>query len=166
MLDPIPVPRILRNTVEPITNVLHLHTLPLHIHEVLASYIFYTILNTFLAPRISARLLPTAYAQFPRRTKLQWNIHVTSFLNPTLVSVGVLFVLFADRDRKNETWEERMWGYTRSGGMVQALGAGYFVWDSQMCAMNIKVLGVTDLLHAVVALSIAILGFVCLAIWQ
>lgn len=160
MLDPIPVPPSLRDYIEPLTNLLHLHTLPLHIHEVLLSYIFYTILNTLLAPYISALLLPTTYAQFPRRTQLQWNMHVTSFVNSTLVSAAALYVLFVDRDRLSETWEERMWGYTGLGGMVQAFGAGYFVWDLQICLKNVEVLGVTDLLHAAVALSIAILGFV------
>ncbi len=163
MLDPIPVPPFLRDSIEPLTNLLHLHTLPLHIHEVLLSYTLFTLLNAFLAPYLSLLFLPTAYAQLSRRTQLQWNIHVTSFVNSTFVSVAALYVLFADRDRLSETWEERMWGYTGLGGMVQAFGAGYFVWDLQICAVNVGVLGVTDLLHAAVALSIAILGFVCRA---
>lgn len=161
MLDPFPVPSSLRDAVHPLTNLLHLNTLPLHIHEVLLSFAAYTVLNTILAPYLSAQLLPTTYAQFAPRTKLQWNIHVTSFVNATIVSVGALYVLYADRDRLSDTWEERMWGYTGLGGMVQAFGAGYFMWDVQVCATNLKTLGVMDLLHAVVALSIAILGFVC-----
>lgn len=116
MLDPIPVPPFLRDSIEPLTN---LHTLPLHIHEVLLSYALYTLLNAFLAPSLSLLFLPTAYAQLSRRTQLQWNIHVTSFVNSTFVSVAALYVLFADRDRRSGTWEERMWGYTGLGGMVQ-----------------------------------------------
>ena len=75
--------------------------------------------------------------------------------------MAALYVLYVDQDRLSETWEERMWGYTGLGGMVQAFGAGYFVWDVQVCLSNLETLGMTDLLHAVVALSIAILGFVC-----
>lgn len=161
MLDPIPVPPSLRDAINPLTSLLHLHTLPLHIHQLILSYIFYTYFNAFLAPRFSAYLLPTTYASFPQRTKLQWNIHLTSFINSTFVSLAALYVLYADQDRLSETWEERMWGYTGLGGMVQAFGAGYFVWDVQVCAANIELLGVMDLMHAVVALSIAILGFVC-----
>lgn len=161
MLDPIPVPSFLQDAINPLTSLLHLHTLPLHIHQVILSYIFYTSLNAFLAPRLSAYLLPTTYASFPQRTKLQWNIHLTSFINSTFVSLAALYVLYADQDRLNETWEERMWGYTGLGGMVQAFGAGYFVWDVLVCAANIETLGMMDLMHAVVALSIAILGFVC-----
>lgn len=161
MLDPIPVPPSLRDAITPLTNLLHLHTLPLNIHGVILSCLFYSAFNAFLAPLLSVYLLPTAYAKFPSHTKLQWNLHVTSFVNSTLVSLAALYVLYADQDRLSETWEERMWGYTGLGGMVQAVGAGYFVWDVQMCAAKIESLGVTDLLHAVVALSIAILGFVC-----
>ena len=76
------------------------------------------------------------------------------------MSVAALYVLYADRDRLSETWEERMWGYTGLWGMVQALGAGYFLWDVQTCTTNIERLGATDWLHDVVALSIAILGFI------
>lgn len=161
MLDPIPVPPSVREAINPLTSLLHLHTLPLHIHQVILSYIFYTSFNAFLAPRLSSYLLRTTYANFPQRTKLQWNIHLTSFINSTVVSLAALYVLYADQDRLSETWEERMWGYTGLGGMVQAFGAGYFVWDVQVCAANLETLGMMDLLHAVVALSIAILGFVC-----
>ncbi|MCJ1398353.1 hypothetical protein MMC11_001551 [Xylographa trunciseda] len=159
MLDLIPVVPFLRDAIDPLTRFLHLHTLPLHLHEVLLSYTFYTVLNDFLAPHLSAYLLAETYDEFPLRTKLQWNIHVTSFVNSTFVSMAALYVLYADRDRLSETWEERMWGYTGLGGMVQAFGAGYFVWDVQVCVANLETLGVMDLLHAVVALSIAILGF-------
>ena len=53
-----------------------------------------------------------------------------------------------------------MWGYTGLGGMVQAMGAGYFVWDVQVCALKTKMLGIMELVHAIVALTIAMLGFV------
>lgn len=161
MLDPLPVPPLLRDAVQPLANLLHLNTLPLHIHEVLLGLVTYSFLNAFLVPYLSLRLLPRTYTNFPLRTKLQWNIHVTSFVNSTFVSAAALYVLYADQDRLSDTWEERMWEYTGLGGMVQAFGAGYFLWDVQVCAWNLDILGVTDLLHAMVALSIAILGFVC-----
>lgn len=161
MLDPLPVPPLLRDAVQPVANLLHLNTLPLHIHEVLLSLVAYSFLNAFLVPNLSVRLLPGTYTEFPPRTKLQWNMHVTSFVNSTFISAAALYVLYADQDRLSDTWEERMWGYTGLGGMVQAFGAGYFLWDVQVCALNLDTLGVMDLLHAVVALSIAILGFVC-----
>jgi hypothetical protein len=161
MLDPFAPPAWIRSAVEPLTHTLHLHTLTLHLHELLFSYAVYVLINSFLAPYVSARLLATTYAQFSSRTKLQWNLHVTSFVNAVFLSISIPYILYADRDRLNSTWEERLWGYTGAGGLVQALGAGYFLWDVQVCFTNVATLGVLDLLHAVVGLCISILGFVC-----
>ena len=117
MRDPFPVPPWLRDATEPLTNLLHLHTLPLHIHEVLFSFVLYTLINSVISPYISAQLFPARYNNFPQRTKLQWNMHVTSFVNATFLSTAALYVLYADKDRINETWEERMWGYTGASGI-------------------------------------------------
>lgn len=161
MLDPFPPPPWIRNAVQPLTNLLHLHTLPLHIHEVLFSFAVYSFINAVLAPYFSARLLPSTYAKFPPRTKLQWNLHVTSFVNATFLSLAIPYVLYADQDRLNENWRERLWGYTGAAGLVQALSAGFFLWDVQVCFANVETLGTLDLVHAVVALCISVLGFVC-----
>lgn len=160
MLDPFPPPPWIRNAVQPLTNLLHLHTLPLHVHELLFGFAVYSFINSVLAPYFSSRLLPITYAKFPQRTKLQWNLHVTSFVNSTFLSLAIPYILYADQDRLNETWEQRLWGYTGAGGLVQALGAGYFLWDVQVCAANVETLGVLDLLHAVVGLCVSVLGFV------
>lgn len=160
MLDPLPPSPWLRDVVEPFTRKLHLYTLTLHLHEVLFSYFAYVVVNSVVAPRLSARLLPATYAQFPPRTKLQWNLHVTSFVNATFLSIAVPYLLYADKDRLNATWEERLWGYTGAGGLVQALGAGYFLWDVQVSSTNVNTLGLLNLLHAVVGLCVSILGFV------
>ena len=160
MLDPIPVPASLRDGLSPLTNVLHLHTLPLHIHQVLLSYVFYNIVNAVLSPRFSSYLFPRTYGTFSPSARMRWDMHVTSLVNSTLVSVAAIYVIYADQDRLYQTWEERMWGYTGLGGMVQAMGAGYFVWDVQVCALKTKILGTMELVHAIVALTIAMLGFV------
>jgi hypothetical protein len=160
MLDPFPPPSWMRDAVEPLAHKLHLHTLTLHIHEVLFSYAVYVVINSVLSPYISARLLPATYAQFPPRTKLQWNLHVTSLINATFLSIAILYVLYADKDRLNATWEDRLWGYTGAGGLVQALSAGYFLWDVQVCFRNVAILGVLDPLHAAVGLCVSLLGFV------
>lgn len=57
-------------------------------------------------------------------------------------------------------WKERVWGYTGGGGMIQALAAGYFLWDLQICIRYLKVFGWGMLMHAVAALVVFSLGFV------
>ena len=57
-------------------------------------------------------------------------------------------------------WEERVWGYTGAGGLIQAFAAGYFVWDFGICAGNVDIFGWGMLAHAVSALVVFGLGFV------
>ncbi len=61
--------------------------------------------------------------------------------------------------------EERIWGYTGAVGMTQAFAAGYFMWDVKISAMNVGILGWGSLAHAVSALLITSLGFVCLSVF-
>ena len=57
-------------------------------------------------------------------------------------------------------WEERVWGYTGGGGLIQAFATGYFVWDLAICARNVGIFGAGMLAHAVAALVVFALGFV------
>ena len=59
-------------------------------------------------------------------------------------------------------WEQRVWGYSGAGGMIQAFAAGYFLWDLIICAKNRSVFGLGLLAHAVAALVVFSLGFVSL----
>jgi len=56
-------------------------------------------------------------------------------------------------------WEERVWGYTGAAAMVQALAAGYFLWDLIVTGLNLDVFGLGTLAHAVAALLVYTLGF-------
>lgn len=160
MLDPFAPPSWLRTALEPVCGLLHLNTLPLHAHEVLFGFVFYTCVNSVLGPLLSARLFPTTYRGLPRRTQLQWDMHVTSFVNSTCLCVALVYLLLADQERANATWEDRIWGYTGASGLVHALSGGYFMWDLGASASNLSTLGPLDLLHAAVGFCISILGFV------
>lgn len=56
---------------------------------------------------------------------------------------------------------ERIWGYTGAMGMTQAFAAGYFAWDVLVSSMHLDVLGPGSLAHAISALIVTCLGFVC-----
>lgn len=64
-----------------------------------------------------------------------------------------------DAERIGETWEDRLYGYSGGAGLVQAMATGYFIWDVMICIVNYSVLGALDLLHGIIAGSVAILGF-------
>jgi hypothetical protein len=159
MHDPIPYPQALHDLILPYTNTLHLITLPAHIHEVLLSFAFYTIFERYISPYLSRKFIPKHYAAFPPRTRINWHIHTTSFVQSIIICAATVHVIRNDDQRIGLTWEDRLYGYSGSGGLVQAMAAGYFMWDFMICTVNYKILGPLDLLHGVIAGSVAILGF-------
>lgn len=143
----------------------HLTTLPLHAHQVLASFLIYEGIFVILSPTISNTLFPNVYGRFPRRTKVNWDARVVSSIQATFVSFKALQVILGGGDdneahRSSMTRDDRLWGYSPSSGNVQAFAAGYFLWDVLLCVRHLDVQGVSALLHAVCALIITVTGFV------
>lgn len=57
-------------------------------------------------------------------------------------------------------WQERLWGYSGGSAMIQALAAGYFVWDLFVTAANVNIFGLGMLAHAISAVLVYSFGFV------
>ena len=163
MIDPLPrPPTLISSLAQPLANLLSLTTLPLHAHEVFFAFAAYYLMDTILAPRLSVQLLPKTYASLSPRTKINWNIRVVSTIQAIFICALALWVIVADGERERMNSEERIWGYTGALGMTQAFAAGYFIWDVKISAVNVGILGWGSLAHAVSALLITSLGFVCL----
>lgn len=150
--------------MEPLSNHLGLTTLPLHIHEVLFSYLLYEFLFRILSPYGSRALFPQKYASMSRRNRLNWDAHMVSMYQAIFINTAALWVIFRDPSRgtQNEGWNwgERLWGYNGAAGMVQAFAAGYFLWDCVVSSVHLDVMGASSLVHAVAALGITCIGFV------
>ncbi|KAK9444332.1 TRAM/LAG1/CLN8 like protein [Metarhizium brunneum] len=95
----------------------------------------------------------------PRKRRLNWDAHVVSMIQATLINGLAIWVMIADDERREMSWEERIWGYTGATSMIQALAAGYFVWDLIVTSMNLDVFGLGTLAHAIAALLVFSLGF-------
>lgn len=162
MEDPFPIQPIpwLQRAVQPVADLFGFASLPLHIHEVLAGCLLYGVIYYPLSPILSSIFFPNVYPQLPRRRKISWHAHVVSLVQSCLINAVALWVMFVDNERKNMTWEERIWGYTGSCGMVQGLAAGYFLWDLIVTSRNMDVFGNGTLAHAISALAVYSLGFV------
>ncbi|KAL8831668.1 MAG: hypothetical protein Q9170_005191 [Blastenia crenularia] len=156
---PIPPPSFLVRATTPLANSLSLPTLPVHIHELLFAAFTYHVVCAYVSPFLSRRLFPTIYPQLPRRTRLNWDVHVVSLAQSVFVCAAALWVMYEDEERRAMDWKERVWGYTGGGGMIQAFAAGYFLWDLQICVRYMSVFGVGLLMHAVAALIVFSLGF-------
>ncbi|KAL8707060.1 MAG: hypothetical protein Q9225_007845 [Loekoesia sp. 1 TL-2023] len=157
---PIPPPSLLVRTINPLAESLSLYTLPFHIHELLFAAISYHLICAFISPILSRWLFPSIYPHLPQRTRLNWDVHVVSLAQSIFVCAAALWVMYEDEERKAMDWKERVWGYTGGGGMIQALAAGYFLWDLQICLRYMSVFGFGLLMHAVAALVVFSLGFV------
>lgn len=149
----------------------NLTTLPQHAYQVLTCFIVYEGLFLVVSPLISEILFPNSYGRSPKRTKLNWDSRVVSFVQATFVSYKALQVILGDGVRPGEnvasevprsrmTRDDRLWGYSPSTGDVQAYAAGYFLWDVLLCVRYLEIQGVSALLHAVSALIITVMGFV------
>lgn len=154
-------PLLLVKATQPISDFLNLTTLPLHSHEAILAFCSYQFIFKTIAPVVSSRLFPKTYPRLSARTRINWNVHFTSFIQSTFISLATLWVIWDDEERKNMDWKGRIWGYTGAGGMVQGFAAGYFFWDMIISATNLSVLGWGSLAHAVSALLVTSIGFVC-----
>ena len=162
MHDPFPFerPEYLVKYVQPVADALHLHTLPLHFHEVLFAFALYHFTNKYVSPAFSRYFFPNVYPQLNVRTKLNWDVHIVSFVQSTVICGLALWVMLADEERNQMGKIERVHGYTGGTGLVQAFAGGYFLWDLMVTVQNISVFGIGMLFHAISALCVFSLGFV------
>lgn len=165
MLDPFPPPPLwLQSLVTPVAESLQLSSLPYHIHEVLFAYLLYQTIESIVSPWISTVLFPNIYPKLPRRTRINWDVHVVSLVQSCLINAFALWVMFNDEERHamNNSSIERVYGYTSAGGLIQALATGYFIWDLIVSTRNFTIFGIGIWFHAVSALSVFSFGFVSL----
>ncbi|KAI8935262.1 hypothetical protein NX059_007851 [Plenodomus lindquistii] len=161
MRDPFPLPRptALLPYVQPVADFLNMKTLPLHFHEVIAAFALYHVINRYVAPAISLYFFPRIYPSFNARTKLNWDVHIVSFVQSTLICALALWVLRTDDELRQMDMMERVHGYTGASGLVQAFAGGYFLWDLVITVQNVRIFGMGMLFHAISALGVFSLGF-------
>lgn len=166
MLDPFRslAPEPIRATAERLGDAFHLPALPLHAHEVLFSIGFYTFIGSVVSPMLSSRVFPRIYPRFSAGGKINWDIHVVSIVQSSLISALGLYVLFCDDERASwtpdENWHLRIWGYSGMTGLLQSMALGYFIWDLYMCVRYVNLSGVGMVIHALASSSMFTLGYV------
>lgn len=161
MRDPIAPPLLLVQLGQRMAGRLGLATLPYHVHEILLGFFGYHLVLHVLSPAVSQLVCPKAYNGFNKRTRLNWNIHWVSMIQALFINTAALWVIFKDGERHQMDWRGRLWAYTPASGMVQGFAAGYFLWDLQISIQYMSLDGPSALLHAIGALAVTCIGFVC-----
>ncbi|KAJ9638175.1 hypothetical protein H2204_004486 [Knufia peltigerae] len=136
-----------------------LASLPLHVHQVLVAFLTYETLFLVVSPALSQVFLPQLYGNLPKRTKINWNVRVVSFIQATFICYQAIGVIVQDTSRRNTNYDDRLWVYSSASGNVQAYAAGYFLWDVVVSIQHFQILGPTSLMHALAALMVTSLGF-------
>jgi len=162
MLDPFPIPppAFLQQALQPLADALSLPALPSHFHEVLFAIALYTFIDTIASPFVSARLFPKTYPYLDKRTTINWNVHMVSFVQSIIICALSIYTMLYDQERKEMDWAGRVWGYTGMSGLVQAMATGYFAWDFFITLIHLDIFGVGLLAHAVSALVVFSFGYV------
>lgn len=157
---PVPPPAALAARLQPVADALGLKALPLHFHEIVFAFTLYHVTNKYFSPAFSRAFFPQIYPSFNARTKLNWDVHIVSFVQSMLINILALYVILTDDARSTMSWQEKVWGYTGGTGLIQGFATGYFVWDLVITVQNLRIFGIGMLAHAVSALFVFSLGFV------
>jgi hypothetical protein len=144
-------------------DVVGLHTLPLHAHEIAIAAILYHVIFKYFAPWLSVRLLPTRYRRFTPKETLDWNLQCVSMVQSILISILAARYLANDDSGASMSPEGRVLGWSGAAGSVQAVATGYFLWDLVISIKYFGDVGLPVLIHAISCLIVYLLGFVSLA---
>ena len=170
MLDPLrlTLPGPVHDQVVRVAEILDLPALPLHAHEVVFALGLYSFIAQVISPWLSTALVPQFYSKLDRRSRINWDVHVVSFIQACIVNALSFYLIFYDEERKAwraaDKWEERIWGYTGMTGLTQSFALGYFLWDFYMCVRYVDIFGVGMIVHAIASSTMFTFGFVCTAI--
>lgn len=137
----------------------HLASLPLHAHQVVGAFFAYEAIFLVVSPTLSRIFFPSTYNQLRKRTKVNWDVRVVSFIQSTFICTRAIKIILK-RQSDASTYDTRLWAYSNASGNVQAYAAGYFLWDLLVSAQYLGALGPGSLTHACAALLITTLGFV------
>ena len=87
---------------------------------------------------------------------------MVSFIQAVLICSLAIYVLLYDTELASGSndWHGRIFGYSGAAGLVQAMAAGYFLWDVWISTVHFSVQGPGSLAHAISALAVTTLGFV------
>lgn len=125
-----------------------------HWHEILLSTVFYFSIQA-LSPMFSSKMFGKTYTELNPKTKLNFDIHMVSMVQ-CFISIAIIIPAWSHPHIKNRADDAYLsvFGYNPYSGFVGAITVGYFIWDSVVCTLHLKLFGVGFLLHGFAALYV------------
>ena len=117
---------------------------------------------------LSRLLMPKLYASFPKRTQINWDVHVVSFVQSVFICTLALWGMRYDAAwavghtmaDPREALKHRLFATTVTGGAVTGYAVGYFIWDLFISVYHVAIMGPGFVAHGFAALLVFSLGFV------
>ena len=125
-----------------------------HLHEIIYSFIFYSILFYYIAPILNSIVFGKCYNSIQKRKlKLDFDIHTVSMVQ-AFVSLYILYpsLYIPITSGSLQTY------YDDLSSMISSLSAGYFIWDLYICKRYFDIYGFEFLAHAISSLYVALIS--------
>ncbi|KAH9483895.1 putative TLC domain-containing protein C17A2.02c [Psilocybe cubensis] len=116
-----------------ISETLGLTKFPPYLSTFYWAFLGFLLVHQVIAPVLSARWFPTAYAGKSKAAKNNWSIHVVSQVHVLIIVPYALYsILNEDADRSLD----KAFGWDARVGYVHAIASGYFLWDTLDAIVN------------------------------
>ena len=136
----------------PLANITNLHALPAHIHIILGFAAFYQVI--FYASSIISHRTTHYYRRLPKRSRINWDIHVVSQVQSILIC-SLAWYVYGDPVLAND----RVHGYSARSADVFAMACGYFLWDTYVSIRYIDDFGFGFAMHGLASLIVFSFAF-------
>ncbi|KAJ6502282.1 DUF887-domain-containing protein [Mycena sanguinolenta] len=123
-----------------------------HLPTFLASFAFFNVIHLVVVPLAARVAFPKQWTRMGARKRNNWAIHIASQIHAAII-VPLALRCFA----LPELAADRVYGWHERSGTVQAVAAGYFLWDLLDAIFNFEDVGFV--LHGAACFAIYFLSF-------
>lgn len=141
-------------TIAPLFRLLGLNALPLHLHGVIISFLFFHTVWLISKPIFSSVLRLKQYRRLSFKDKIYWDAHVVSMVHAVIL-IPFSFVIL----KQNLLNDNKIFGYSPYAADIYSVALGYFLWDTVFCTRYVKFFGKLFMLHGISSASVFILCF-------
>lgn len=121
----------------------------LHLHEIIGSFVFYQVVNAYIAPWLNKAIFKSHYTSIDdEKVRVNFDIHTVSNIQCLISFYTIAPILLLPVGLDIVMYHDELCS------MVSALTMGYFLWDCYICVKHFKLYGFEFLAHALSSLYV------------